>query len=87
MKVKLKKDLVDKLAFGMGGDMNEDLFLATNHKGEPISYAQFLVSGGRVMSLHCLDKEKDFLVVDHARPMSTFQYQAFQEFYEEANEE
>jgi len=83
MKVKLNKQLVKKYWFALGGDMSETMGIAINHKGEPITYAEFLTSGGSVKPIHCLELEEDYLVVDHINPLPKYEYEGFKAFFEE----
>lgn len=82
MKVKLKKDMVKKYWFHLGGDMSETMGIAVNHNGEPITYLEFQKSGGTVKPIHVLELEEQFLVVDHINPIPKREYEHFKDFFE-----
>lgn len=83
MKVKLDKALVKKYWFHLGGDMSETMGIAINGKGEPITYAEFMTSGGSVKPIHVLELEGEYLVVDHQNPLPKYEYEGFKAFFKE----
>lgn len=83
MKVKLNKEVVKKYWFHLGGDMSETMGIAVNGNGEPITYAEFMKSGGSVKPIHVLELEEEFLVVKHRNPVPEYEYKGFQAFFKE----
>lgn len=83
MKVKLDKQLVKEYWFHLGGDMSETMGIAINHKGEPITYAEFMTSGGSIKPIHVLELEDEHLVVDHRNPLPKHEYEGFKAFFKE----
>ena len=85
MRVKLKKEMVKKYWFHLGGDFSETMGVATDHFGNPITDTEFMDKGGTVKPIHVLELEDEYLVVDHGNPMPKKEYDHFKDFFEEVD--
>ena len=82
-KVKLKKGILKKYGFSMGGDMDESVYIAIDMStGNPVTYKDF---NTKHLSVHVMAFDYDdseFAVVDHDRPMSARQFKIAKELFE-----
>lgn len=88
MKVKLKKDILKKYGFAVGGDMSESVAVAVDSEGNPVNYKDINNHKGVIHTqvFHCTDEGTEFLVVGHNHPMSKQNYDRYSSLYEEITE-
>lgn len=87
-KIKLKKGVLKKYGFAVGGDMSESMAIAVNAKGDPLTFKELSKTGYfRTMVFSYDDEDREFLTVDHSSPISMEQYKAYEKLFDSVDEE
>lgn len=88
MKIKLKKDILKKYGYGLGGDFNESTYIAVDFDGNPILYKDLKKAGSyRVMRFDSEDSDTEFQVIEHNNPIPKAQFEAFKGIFKEITDE
>lgn len=85
MKTKLKKGILKKYGFHVGGDMSESLGIAVDFFGKILTKEEMKSTSCKIMTFHVCDEELEFLVIDHKNPLPKEQYDDFSQIFENIN--
>jgi hypothetical protein len=83
MIVRLKKGILKKYGFHVGGDMSESVGIAVGFDGKILTYQEMKKTSHSVKIFHVCEEELEYSVSKHDNPIGKREFESFKNLYVE----